>query len=172
MQIRPANEDDHSGIDALLKAAFPGPEEARLVVSLRAADQDTLELVAVDHHTTVGTIFFSPVEAKSPAGTEFYGIGLAPMAVIPEHQHRGIGSALIEHGLTFLTSLGVPWCVVLGDPAYYSRFGFKPAGSIGWKWDGDPDGDHAEAFMIMPLGGNALPDQPAMVSYHPAFDLV
>ncbi|MAK63562.1 MAG: GNAT family N-acetyltransferase [Maricaulis sp.] len=172
MQIRPADADDHAGIDALLKTAFPGPEEARLVVSLRAADQDTLELVAEDHGRTVGTIFFSPVQAVSAAGTEFYGIGLAPMAVTPEHQRRGIGSALIEHGLTFLTSLGVPWCVVLGDPAYYGRSGFQPAGSIGWRWDVDPDGIHADAFMIKALGGHALPEQAAKVSYHPAFDAV
>ena len=170
MQIRPADEDDHSGIDALLKAAFPGPERARLVVSLRAADQDTLELVADDHGRIVGTVLFSPVQAKSPAGTEFYGIGMAPVAVIPEHQNRGIGSALIEHGLTFLTSLGVPWCIVLGHPDYYPRFGFQPAGLIGWSWDGDPDGAHADAFMIKPLGGHALPDTPAIVSFHPAFD--
>ncbi|WP_203290745.1 GNAT family N-acetyltransferase [Maricaulis parjimensis] len=172
MQIRAADEADYPGIDSLLKSAFPGPEEARLVVCLRAADQDTLELVAEDHGRIVGTIFFSPVQALSPAGTEFYGIGLAPMAVTAEHQKRGIGSALIEHGLTFLTTLGVPWCVVLGDPAYYSRSGFQPASVINWRWDGDPEGDHAEAFMIKPLGNHALPDQAALVSYHPAFETV
>lgn len=171
MQIRSCDPDDHAGVDALLKAAFPSPAEARLVVMLRAADQDTLELVAEDHDVVVGTVFFSPVTAIGPNGEETYGIGLAPVAVTPEHQKRGIGTALIESGLDYLRTLGVPWCVVLGDPDYYKRFDFQPADAIGWSWSGDPEGEFAAAFQVRSLNGD-MPKGPAVVHYHAAFDAV
>jgi putative acetyltransferase len=127
MQLRAFEADDEAGVDALLKAAFPGPGEARLVTALRAADADTLELVAVDHGSVVGSIMFSPVTARPGSGDDdLFGVGLGPVAVVPEHQARGIGVALIEAGLTYLTTLGVPWCVLLGDPDYYKRLGFAP----------------------------------------------
>lgn len=141
MQLRAFEADDEAGVDALLKAAFPGPGEARLVTALRAADADTLELVAVDHGSVVGSIMFSPVTARPGSGDDdLFGVGLGPVAVVPEHQARGIGVALIEAGLTYLTTLGVPWCVLLGDPDYYKRFDFVPAATWNWSWAGDPTG--------------------------------
>lgn len=173
MQIRPGDPGDCAGVDALLKTTFPTPAEARLVSALRAADADTLELVAEDHRQIVGDVMFSPVTAIAANASQAYGIGLGPVAVLPDRQHRGIGTALVEAGLDYLRNLGVPWCVVLGDPAYYSRFGFEPASARNWSWAGDPEGDHADAFQWLALDGR-IPDTagPYRVHYHPAFDTV
>jgi putative acetyltransferase len=170
MQIRAFEIKDEDGVDALLKAAFPGPEEARLVIALRAADADTLELVADDHGRIVGTVMFSPVTTRVEDGDDLFGVGLGPVAVMPEHQSRGIGTALIEAGIDYLATLGVPWCVLLGDPDYYQRFDFKPAASWNWSWAGDPDGAYAPAFQVRPLiTGSAPSGKVATVHYHPAF---
>ncbi|WP_323760517.1 N-acetyltransferase [Maricaulis sp.] len=169
MQIRAFEAVDEPGVDALLKAAFPGPGEARLVTALRAADADTLELVAVDHGTVVGTVLFSPVTARPDGDDDLFGVGLGPVAVAPEHQSRGIGVALIEAGLNYLTTLGVPWCVLLGEPDYYRRFGFVAAATWNWSWAGDPDGQFAAAFQVRSLNGLAPVTGVATVHYHPAF---
>ena len=136
MQIRPFDEDDTDGVRQLLDAAFGGVTESRIVRTLRAADADSLELIAEDHGRIVGEIIFSPVTGRTASGTELFGIGLGPVAVEPEFHKRGIGSALIEHGLDYMRKLGAPFCVLLGDPAYYARFGFEPAWAHGWFWDG------------------------------------
>lgn len=173
MQIRSCDPGDHAGVDALLKAAFPAPDEARLVVTLRAADADTLELVAEDHGRIAGEVMFSPVTAIAANGSQSYGIGLGPVAVLPEQQRRGIGSALIEAGLDYLRTLGVPWCVVLGDPGYYARFGFVPAADRGWTCAADPEGKYENAFQLLVLGGGEpAAAGPSRLHYHPAFDMV
>lgn len=169
MQIRAFGAGDEAGVDTLLKAAFPGPGEARLVTALRAADADTLELVAVDHGSVVGTVMFSPVTARADGADDLFGVGLGPVAVTPEHQSRGIGVALIEAGLNYLTTLGVPWCVVLGEPDYYRRFEFVPAATWNWSWAGDPDGQFAAAFQARALNGPAPGAGVATAHYHPAF---
>lgn len=172
MQIRAADEDDHAGIEAVLKAAFPGPEEARLVVALRAADADTLELVAVSGDRVVGTVMFSPATAYFDDGREAFGLGLGPVAVLPEHQNKGVGAALCEAGLDYVRQLGAPFCIVLGSPDYYPRFGFRPTREKAWAWEGDPEGQFADAFQWMPLNDTPLPDGPARLAYHPAFGAV
>ncbi len=169
MQIRTFEAGDEAGIDDLLKAAFPGPDEARLVVALRAADADTLELVAEDHGKIVGAVMFSPVTARTVGDEDLFGVGLGPVAVIPEHQSRGIGVALIEAGLGYLTTLGVPWCVLLGEPNYYTRFGFAPAANWNWSWAGDPDGQFVSAFLVKALNGAPADGRVATVHYHAAF---
>lgn len=174
MKIRSCDPGDHAGVDAVLKSAFPTAAEAQLVVTLRAADADTLELVAEDKDQVIGTVMFSPVTAIAANGSQAYGIGLGPVAVDPGRQGQGIGAALIVAGLDYLRTLGVPWCVVLGEPDYYTRFGFAPAAQRHWTWTGDPEGEYADAFQWLAL--NDKPSDPAMgpsrISYHPAFDTV
>lgn len=173
LQIRSCDPGDHAGVDTVLKAAFPSAAEARLVVTLRAADADTLELVAEDHGRVAGAVMFSPVTAISANGAQSYGVGLGPVAVLPDRQGRGIGAALIEAGLDYLKTLGVPWCVVLGAPDYYARFGFGPVSVQGWTWSGDPQGEHVDAFRLMPMTGPLQQAAaPCRVHYHPAFDTV
>lgn len=169
MQIRAFDEDETDGVRQLLDAAFDGVAESRIVRALRAADADTLELIAEDHGRIVGEIMFSPVTGRTASGTELYGIGLGPVAVAPDVQKRGIGSALIEHGLEYLKKLGVPFCVLLGDPAYYKRFGFTPARNINWFWEADPEAKYGDAFQLLSLSGAPIDVTGVTISYHAAF---
>ena len=169
MRIRPADPEDGKLVDALLKAAFPGPTEARLVVSLRAADADVLELVADADGAIQGMVMFSPVTIQPPIGEAIFGLGLAPLAVQPEVQKRGIGAALVEAALEFVPTLGAPFCVVLGAPDYYGRFGFQPARSHQLFWDGDLDATHGDAFQFLSLAPDKLGSIAGVASYHAAF---
>ena len=173
MRIRACEEDDHRAVDALLKAAFPSPAEAHLVAALRAAEADTIELVAEDGDEITGMILFSPVTgAPDDGGPDAYGLGLAPIAVRPDRQKSGIGAALMETGLDYARTLGAPFCIVLGEPVYYGRFGFMPASRAAWRWDSDPDGRAGDAFQIQSLRPGMLPKGPGEMRYHPAFETV
>jgi putative acetyltransferase len=117
---------DESAIRAVLLGAFPTNAEARLVERLRANGRSIVSLAAELDGLIVGTVFFSPVTAGLNRG-----LGLAPLAVLPECQRQGIGSALVREGLAHCKSMGCEFVVVLGDPAFYLRFGFRPASQSG-----------------------------------------
>lgn len=146
--IRPEKPEDLTEVHALNEQAFGGVAEAELVDKLREACPDVLSLVAEDDGRIVGHIFFSPVVIDD-AARETRGMGLAPMAVRPERQRQGIGSALVRRGLEMLLDRGCPFVIVLGHPEYYPRFGFEPASkhNLASQWEGVPD----EAFMILVL---------------------
>lgn len=168
MQIRPADTGDHAGIDTLLRAVFPTDAEARLVQALRRDDADSLELIAEDSGAIVGMVMFSPVEAKSVDGRSVIGLGLAPLAVAEIHRQKGIGAALVETALDFLTALNPPFFVVLGEPDYYGRFGFEPASNHGWRWDADIENAVGDAFQIRIMDKNLMPTA-GKISYARAF---
>jgi putative acetyltransferase len=105
----------------------------------------------------VGHIAFSPVTV-SDGTRDWYGLG--PVSVLPEHQRRGIGKALIYEGLSSLRALGACGCALVGDPGYYARFGFR--NSPGLVYEGVPQ----EVFLVMPLGGK-VPG--GVVVFHDAF---
>jgi putative acetyltransferase len=96
------------------------------------------------------------------------GMGLAPMAVLPELQHQGIGSRLVRAGIEILKSQSSPFIMVLGHPEYYPRFGFEPASHrrIRSQWEGVPD----EAFMILILNENAMSGVHGVARYRGEFD--
>ena len=124
--IRAERAGDQAAVSALITSAFAGAahasgEEAAIVERLRADGDLTLALVAVKNEPIIGQVAFSPVTIDG-AKCGWYGLG--PVAVAPERQRGGIGAALIERGLSQLEQNGAGGCVVLGDPAYYSRFGF------------------------------------------------
>src|SRR5262249_10126875 len=124
--IRPERTEDAAAIRAVHCAAFPTDAEAHLVDQLRAAGQARVSLVAEVEGRVVGHIVFSPVSVVAlPDGRQ--GLGLAPLAVVPEQQGRGVGSALTRAGLAVCRQEGCPFVVVLGHPAYYPRFGFRRA---------------------------------------------
>ncbi|WP_300532320.1 N-acetyltransferase [Maricaulis sp.] len=171
MQIRPFDADDTAAVSHVLDAAFGRSVERQIVIALRAADADTLELVAELDGRVIGEIMFSPASGHTAAGEEVFGLALGPVAVLPEFAKRGIGSALIEAGLGFIRQLGVPFCILLADPDFYQRFGFQPASRNQWIWDGDTEGKFTEAFQIRVFQPDALPDMQVTASFHPAFDL-
>ena len=112
---------DGAAIAAVIAAAFEQPDEAELVARLRAEGAMALELVAADGAEIVGHIAFSRLVA--PAGA----IALAPVAVHPRRHAQGIGGGLIRDGIARLAAAGAPAVIVLGEPDYYQRFGFRAA---------------------------------------------
>ncbi len=164
MITRRENEGDADPIHDVTAAAFQGKPyssgtEAHIVDALRAAGALTISLVAEDHDEIVGHIAFSPVTINGQAG-RWYGLG--PVSVLPLWQRRGIGSALIQGGLAQLRDLGAEGCVVLGDPAYYGRFGFTSDPALRYR-DVDPSHFQRLSFTgVTPAGA---------VEFHPAFDV-
>lgn len=118
-RVRAEMRHDHAGISALLTRAFGGPDEARLVDDLRRQGDLALSLIAEIEGTVIGHIAFSPITAEGPA------LALAPLAVHPAVQGRGIGAALVQAALQAFQQDHT--IVVLGDPAYYQRYGFRGA---------------------------------------------
>jgi putative acetyltransferase len=120
--IRYARTSDHPAIAEVVEAAFGQADEARLVAALRGGDS-LFELVAVEDGEVVGHVMFSRLYADRP---ELIA-ALAPVAVRPDRQSGGLGSALIRAGLESAREFGAHGVLVLGDPAYYGRFGFSAA---------------------------------------------
>lgn len=159
--IRAERPEDHDAIEAVHTSGFATPAEARLVRLLREAGRLTASLVAEVDGAVVGHVAFSPVAAASgPAGA-----GLAPIAVLSSHRGRGIAAKLVEAGLSASRAAGFGWVVVLGEPGYYGRFGFRPAGEFGLS-DEYGGGD---AFQAMELIPSALPVGAGLVRYAPEF---
>ncbi|MCK0196063.1 N-acetyltransferase [Ancylobacter sp. 6x-1] len=126
LTIAPEAPDDGPAIHRLTRDAFAtaphrSGTEAAIVDALRAADALTLSLVARESDALVGHVAFSPVAPES-GGAGWYGLG--PLSVRPDRQRSGIGTALVARGLALLRAAGAQGCVVLGEPAYYGRFGF------------------------------------------------
>ena len=145
---------------AFLEAEHSGGNEARIVETLREAGSLTVSLVATENDRIVGHVAFSPVTIDGRSDGWF---GLGPVAVVPDRQGDGIGSALIQAGLTQLRVQGSTGCVVLGEPAYYRRFGFGADPNL--RLAGVP----AEYFQAL-----VFKEEPCsgLVKYHPAFDVV
>ena len=168
MQIRPEQPDDITPIRQVNLSAFEGATEADLVDALRDQAHPIVSLVADDNGALVGHILFSPVTFSSHPDLRV--MGLAPMAVLPDRQREGIGSALARAGITACRDLGYEAVVVLGHAEYYPRFGFVPASRFGLRSEYDvPD----DVFMAMELTPGALEGLGAgTIRYHEAFGTV
>ena len=152
LTIRPERRQDIARIRAVNERAFGQPDEAALVDEVRARGERCISLVAVDGGRLVGHVLFTPVTIHGP-GCEHQAVGLAPMAVDPDCQRRGIGSRLVAQGLDRCRESGYRIAVVLGHPTYYPRFGFVPARRHGIRFELDvPD----DAFMVLELKPGAL----------------
>ena len=164
--VRRERPEDVAAVRRVNERAFGRPDEARLVDSLRSAGKVVLSLVAVEDGQVVGHILFSPVTIESE-GQTLSGVGLAPMAVLPEVQRHGIGSLLVKAGLSQCQHEGHSYVVVLGHPEYYPLFGFVPASTYGFRSEYEvPD----EAFMIMGFRDEVLRGRGGVVRYQPEFD--
>ncbi|WP_376710731.1 GNAT family N-acetyltransferase [Pseudochrobactrum lubricantis] len=124
--IRPVREQDRSMIDGVITAAFDGADEVALVRKLAADGDIMLELVAEIDGQIAGHILFSRLWVEQ-SGNRLAAVALAPLAVSPEMQRTGLGSALVEAAHKLLLQQGEVLSIVLGDPAYYGRFGYSVA---------------------------------------------
>lgn len=165
IEIRKEEPQDRNAVRNLNLAAFDNGPEAALVDKLRTSCKDYLAFVAVEDGVVVGHILFTPVTID---GSNAVGMGLAPMAVLPAYQRKGIGSQLVRYGLKHLRQSGCPFVIVLGHSGYYPRFGFEVASKyrLLCQWDGVPD----EAFMVAVADLNALPKVGGVARYRVEFD--
>lgn len=164
MRIRREEASDVPKIRTVNVTAFGSTSEADIVDVLRSDAQDVVSLVADDDGEVVGHIMFSPVQVVS--APEVWAMALAPMAVIPQRQRTGIGTALVRAGLEECRHSGVGAIFVVGHPSYYPRFGFAAGSKVGFNCEFDvPD----EAFMILELVPGKLAGRSGTVHFHEAF---
>nr|WP_290221311.1 N-acetyltransferase [Trichocoleus desertorum] len=165
MYIRAETPADYPAIADLLLAAFEQGDEARLVEQIRLSDRyiPELTLVAEKEGVVVGHILFSYIDL---VGVEVLPVlGLAPLAVHPQYQRQGIGSALTQAGLAKAKERGEAIAIVLGHPPFYSRFGFEPSVNYGIE---SPFAVPSEFFMVEFLQFERK-GYPGKVSYPSAF---
>ena len=168
LKIRPETPADYPAITQVNDLAFGQPSEGKLVEKLRKNSKfiPELSLVAEINGKIAGYILFFPVVIKLENREEKETISLAPVAVLPEFQRKGIGSKLIQEGIKACQQLGYDSIMVLGHPEYYLKFGFKQANMWGIK---DPFGAPAEAFMALELKEGALEGACGVVIYPDQF---
>ena len=164
MIIRVEKENDQAAVHAVNVSAFATSSEADLVDTLRRQARPIVSLVAEENSEVVGHIMFSPVSLSGNPDLKMMGLG--PMAIAPEYQRGGIGSALVRSGLRQCRQLGFVAVVVLGHPDYYPRFGFLPSSrfNIDSEYEVPP-----EVFLAMELQPGVLSGTTGRVKYHAAF---
>lgn len=166
MIIRKETPNDIEAIHEINHRAFDTEAEAQLVNALRMSGAPLISLVAEDEGVLIGHILFSPVSIPGWDGRKRVA-GLAPMAVLPERQRQGVGTMLVEKGLSLCLSSGYDAAVVLGHPHYYTRFGFVPAAEFNLRSEYDVP---KELFMVVELVPGTLKGVDGTVKYHGAFD--
>ena len=153
IQLRHETHDDVAAIEAVTIAAFADAPhtshtEQFIVRALRTANELTLSIVADEHGQVVGHVALSPVTITDGHGHKAEGwYGLGPISVLPNRQEQGIGSRLMAQALAELQAMQAAGCVLLGDPAYYARFGFQA--HAGLQLPGVPPG----YFMALAFDG-------------------
>ena len=162
MIIRQETQADIEAITEITKQAFGNhpysqQTEQFIIHALRAAEAMTVSFVAEIDGKPVGHIAFSPV-TFTDGSANWYGLG--PVSVMPECQRQGIGTSLVDEGLRHLKNLGAEGCVLVGDPGYYERFGFKS--HDGLEYEGVPQ----ENVLVLPFG-SGIPQ--GVVEFHLAF---
>ncbi len=163
MSIRNESVSDVAAIAAITESAFKeaphtSHTEQFIVNALRNAGKLSVSLVAEVDGNIVGHVAVSPV---SVSGNSEGWYGLGPISVAPEHQKQGIGSQLMKEAIAALKQLGASGCVLLGDPQYYSRFGFKVIPNL--TLPGVPP----EYFQALPFGSKIPKGE---VVHHEAFN--
>lgn len=151
IRIRQSTPADWRSIEAIYPLAFPDEDLVQLVHRLLRDAAHTISLVAVTETGIAGNIIFT--RCTLDAGGVQAAL-LAPLAVLPDHQGQGLGSALIRTGLERLREEGAEVVYVLGDPAYYGRFGFTPDRSVGTPCPVSPE--WADAWQSLCLADKVV----------------
>ena len=161
IEIGDERAGDEAAIRRVTTEAFGQPDEAEIIDALREHCTNRLSLVALDGDDVVGHILFTPATLE-----HVEGMGLAPMAVLPDRQREGIGSKLVRRGLDELRERDYPFVIVLGHPEYYPRFGFERASARGirCKWEAS-----GEAFMILVFDEAAMAGVSGLAHYRSEF---
>jgi len=164
--VRLEKAEDRTAVYEVESAAFARTGEADLVDKLRPLDIDLFSFVAEVDGRVVGHVLFSEMWVVGETG-RVPAMGLGPLAVLPEYQKQGIGTALTEAGLAACRDAGHEIVFVLGHPEYYPRFGFRVSRPLGiqCEFDGVP----SEAFMVLALRPGALDGVTGVAHYHPLF---
>ena len=162
--VRAETPADFAAIRAINTVAFGGAQEAALVDALRADGDLVLSLVAETGDDIVGHVAFSRMQVEQ-AGRATPAVSLAPLAVRPEHQRRGLGTALVKSGLKQLTKRGETLVFVLGEPEYYGRFGFTTGRAA--RFTSPYPGPHFQSLTLSPQAPSS-----GTVRYARAFALV
>jgi putative acetyltransferase len=171
VRVRPESPADYDVIDGLVQRAFNDAPTAELVRLIRESPNyiPELSLVATEGTKVLGHIMLHHLNLDDGRETHQV-VSLSPVAVFPEVQKRGIGSALIRAGVEKADAMGEPLIVLEGSPAYYPRFGFAPAKGFGVSID-LPRWAPEEAAMVSPLSHYDSRVR-GKVIYPPAFDRV
>ena len=164
IRVRPERAGEADAARAIHLAAFPTRDEATLVDRLRNEGDILVSLVAEADGELLGHVVLTPARLDPP-DPECRGAALGPLAVCPPYQGRQIGARLVLAGLEACRDAEIGWVAVLGDPAYYSRFGFRPASEFGLSdpWNG------GSAFQALELKTGCLLGEAGLVQYPPAF---
>lgn len=161
--VRAERSTDVAAIRDVVESAFDSHAEARLVDALRDSGALAVSLVGIEADRIVGHVALSPV-TTTPPQPEWRGAGLAPLAVVPGCQRRGIGASLVEAALHAARDAGFDYVVVLGRPSFYARFGFERASEHGLR-DRYGGGDAFRVATLKP----GVRVRPAVVDYAPPF---
>ena len=165
MDIRTALAADLPALMALHDAAFGTPFEGKLVADLMAADLAALSLVAREDGRIVGHILFSPMIVEIDGETAL-ALALAPLAVDPRFQRRGIGTALTRSSLAWARKAGWEAVIVLGHPEFYARFGFRADLAEGFQAPFS-----GPAFMALELTKSSLSGSKGRIIYPTPFGI-
>lgn len=160
LAIRSATAGDRAAICAVEEEAFGRDDEANLVDKLVAVGDGTLELVAERDGRIVGHVLFTRLFVDGPGG-RFGAVALAPLAVVPDAQRKGVGTALVEEAHRMLQEAGETLSVVLGEPDYYGRFGYEHSRAASFDCDWQCEALQALAWGSAPVAGRLV--------YAPAF---
>ena len=169
IHIRRENPGDHQAVRMLNDAAFGQPAEGMMVEALRQNPRfvPELSLVAVGDSTAVGHILFFPIDIVTPGG-RVVSLSLAPLAVRPDLQGKGIGGRLVAEGIRAAEAAGFDSIIVMGHPGYYPRFGFTPAS----RWSIEPPMEAPdEAFMALELVQGSLKGMAGVIEYPREYDV-
>ena len=162
IELRLASKRDRPEIGRLIEKAFGGSAEAVLTAQLVQGHDSVLELVAEKNGNLIGHILYSRLQVLTGEASPYPAVALAPLSVSPECQKQGIGSMLIRESHALLEKQGETLSVVLGDPAYYGRFGYDHATAAGFE-----SVYQCDALQALRWGSNA--PQSGRLVYAPAF---